>query len=108
MPSKQSLDVYFTCMPMRRFSGPSATLAPLSCTVTHGEHPCRSTVTCRGDVDGIVPVLGTRRWIEKLDLPIVRRWRPWYSSTGTRSAALCACTFAAFLSPRVFRVVLYT
>jgi len=38
---------------------------------------------CRGDVDGIVPVLSTRRWIKELSLRIISRWRPWYSSTGS-------------------------
>lgn len=35
-----------------------------------------------GDVDGIVPVLGSRRWIEGLELPLVTPWRPWRSATG--------------------------
>jgi Serine carboxypeptidase len=35
-----------------------------------------------GDVDGIVPVLGSRRWIEGLGLPLVTPWRPWRSATG--------------------------
>ncbi|PRW44859.1 Serine carboxypeptidase 24 isoform B [Chlorella sorokiniana] len=35
-----------------------------------------------GDVDAIVPVIGTRNWIRELDLPITKPWRPWTSSTG--------------------------
>ena len=35
-----------------------------------------------GDVDGIVPVIGTRRWLASLQLPILKEWRPWYSRTG--------------------------
>eukprot|EP00775_Hariotina_reticulata_P002928 gene2928-3214_t len=35
-----------------------------------------------GDVDGIVPVLGSRRWVASLDLPLAAPWRPWTSSTG--------------------------
>ena len=35
-----------------------------------------------GDVDGIVPVIGTRRWLASLQLPILKEWRPWYSHTG--------------------------
>lgn len=35
-----------------------------------------------GDVDGIVPVIGTRRWLASLQLPILQEWRPWYSHTG--------------------------
>ena len=35
-----------------------------------------------GDVDGIVPVIGTRRWLASLELPIIKEWRPWYSHTG--------------------------
>ena len=35
-----------------------------------------------GDVDGIVPVMGTRQWLASLQLPIVEEWRPWYSKTG--------------------------
>lgn len=35
-----------------------------------------------GDVDGIVPVLGSRRWVEGLGLPVLKPWRPWQSTTG--------------------------
>ncbi|KAK9808334.1 hypothetical protein WJX73_003210 [Symbiochloris irregularis] len=35
-----------------------------------------------GDVDGIVPVIGTRRWTAGLGLPITDPWRPWHSLTG--------------------------
>ena len=35
-----------------------------------------------GDVDGIVPVIGTRRWLASLQLPILEEWRPWFSRTG--------------------------
>ncbi|EIE23392.1 peptidase S10, serine carboxypeptidase [Coccomyxa subellipsoidea C-169] len=35
-----------------------------------------------GDVDAIVPVTGTRRWLARLGLPVVRSWRPWRSGTG--------------------------
>ena len=38
-----------------------------------------------GDVDGIVPVIGTRRWLASLQLPILKEWRPWYSLTGVAS-----------------------
>lgn len=38
-----------------------------------------------GDVDGIVPVIGTRRWLASLQLPIIKEWRPWYSRTGKHS-----------------------
>ncbi len=47
-----------------------------------------------GDVDGIVPVLGTRRWIRALELPLAAPWRPWTSATGGAgargAAARCA------------------
>eukprot|EP01112_Ceratiomyxa_fruticulosa_P009891 TRINITY_DN2595_c0_g4_i1.p1 TRINITY_DN2595_c0_g4~~TRINITY_DN2595_c0_g4_i1.p1 ORF type:complete len:458 (+),score=77.75 TRINITY_DN2595_c0_g4_i1:73-1446(+) len=33
-----------------------------------------------GDVDAIVPVTGTRLWIESLNLPIVTDWTPWTDS----------------------------
>jgi serine carboxypeptidase-like clade 2 len=35
-----------------------------------------------GDVDGIVPVVGTRRWVHGLGLGTIEAWRPWYSATG--------------------------
>lgn len=30
-----------------------------------------------GDVDAIVPVTGTRRWIDSLGLKETKPWRPW-------------------------------
>lgn len=30
-----------------------------------------------GDIDGIVPITGTRTWIDQLGLPIAKAWRPW-------------------------------
>lgn len=35
-----------------------------------------------GDIDAIVPVIGSRKWIEGLNLDVVEKWRPWRSSTG--------------------------
>lgn len=34
-----------------------------------------------GDVDGIVPVVGTRRWTAGLGLKTTQPWRPWFSPT---------------------------
>jgi serine carboxypeptidase-like clade 2 len=34
-------------------------------------------VVYSGDVDAVVPITGTRRWIESLDQPIKKRWHPW-------------------------------
>ncbi|CAO2202951.1 unnamed protein product [Urochloa humidicola] len=31
-----------------------------------------------GDMDGRVPVLGSRYWVEALGLPIKSQWQPWY------------------------------
>lgn len=35
-----------------------------------------------GDVDGIVPVTGTRRWLKKLGLKVKEAWKPWTDSLG--------------------------
>jgi len=35
-----------------------------------------------GDIDAIVPVTGSRRWVEGLGLNAEDDWRPWMSSTG--------------------------
>jgi len=35
-----------------------------------------------GDIDAIVPVIGTRNWIRSLKLKVEDAWRPWRSSTG--------------------------
>ncbi|KAI8466501.1 MAG: serine carboxypeptidase-domain-containing protein [Monoraphidium minutum] len=35
-----------------------------------------------GDVDGIVPVLGSRRWVSGLGLDVTAPWRAWQSQTG--------------------------
>lgn len=48
-----------------------------------------------GDVDGIVPVIGTRRWVASLQLPVVKEWRPWYSHTGE----LCTSADPAVYKP---------
>lgn len=31
-----------------------------------------------GDIDAIVPVTGSRRWIESLQLPVRRPWHQWH------------------------------
>jgi len=33
-----------------------------------------------GDTDGVVPTLGTKTWIRKLNWPIKDKWRAWYTS----------------------------
>ncbi len=35
-----------------------------------------------GDIDAIVPIIGTRKWIRKLNLEVKEKWRAWRSSTG--------------------------
>ncbi|KAL4518207.1 hypothetical protein Ndes2437A_g04505 [Nannochloris sp. 'desiccata'] len=35
-----------------------------------------------GDIDAIVPIIGTRRWIRKLGLEVEEKWRAWRSATG--------------------------
>lgn len=35
-----------------------------------------------GDVDGIVPVVGSRRWVASLKRPVVQSWRAWMSEDG--------------------------
>ena len=35
-----------------------------------------------GDIDGIVPVVGTRTWIASLKLKVKTPWRPWYGWNG--------------------------
>jgi serine carboxypeptidase-like clade 2 len=35
-----------------------------------------------GDVDAVVPVPGTRMWLNELNLPILQPWRPWIGSSG--------------------------
>lgn len=30
-----------------------------------------------GDTDGVVPQLGTQRWMKDLGWPVTERWRPW-------------------------------
>lgn len=48
------------------------------------EYPANiSIVVFSGDVDGVVPTIGTRRWIgEVLNLTIAEPWRPWIGSNG--------------------------
>lgn len=35
-----------------------------------------------GDIDAILPITGTRNWLNDLNLPIKSPWRSWISSTG--------------------------
>nr|QKY15203.1 serine carboxypeptidase 24 isoform a (SCPL24) [Polytomella parva] len=35
-----------------------------------------------GDVDGIVPLVGTRRWVAGFGLPVMNDWRQWASADG--------------------------
>jgi len=33
-----------------------------------------------GDIDGIVPVTGTRKWLAAMNLTISQVWRPWFDT----------------------------
>jgi serine carboxypeptidase-like clade II len=35
-----------------------------------------------GDIDAIVPIIGTRKWVRKLDLEVEEKWRAFRSKTG--------------------------
>lgn len=55
-------------------------------SVLHVYHRLLSTGTLKilvysGDVDAIVPVVGTRRWVSRLGRPVVKPWKPWISGT---------------------------
>jgi len=39
-----------------------------------------SILVYSGDIDAIVPVTGTRFWLDQLNLPVVSKWRPWLAS----------------------------
>lgn len=52
------------------------------------QYPHLSVLIYSGDVDGIVPVIGTRRWTSGLRLPIIEPWRPWHSLTGGRNTVV--------------------
>lgn len=45
--------------------------------------PARCPHCPPGDIDGIVPLVGTRRWISGLGLRIKEPWRPYFSLTST-------------------------
>ncbi len=38
-----------------------------------------------GDVDGMVPLVGSRRWVAGLGLPVRSPWRPFYTESGVLS-----------------------
>lgn len=33
-----------------------------------------------GDTDGIVPLIGSRRWMQKLNWKVLAEWRPWMTN----------------------------
>ena len=35
-----------------------------------------------GDIDAIIPVIGTRRWVRELNVEVKDVWRPWYGGDG--------------------------
>lgn len=35
-----------------------------------------------GDTDLVVPTLGTERWIQKMNLPVIKDWHAWQSIEG--------------------------
>jgi serine carboxypeptidase-like clade 2 len=41
-----------------------------------------SMLVYTGDVDAIVPIIGSRRWIEGLGLQVEEPWRAWRAATG--------------------------
>lgn len=53
-----------------------------------------------GDVDAIVPITGTRFWLDALNLPITEAWRPWIGSTGQVGGYTVAYKGLTFLSIR--------
>lgn len=52
--------------------------SPSPSSATLQEPPIRILVYS-GDVDGILPVTGTRAWVSSLGLKMTRAWRPWFS-----------------------------
>jgi serine carboxypeptidase-like clade 2 len=53
-----------------------------------------------GDVDGIVPITGTRFWLEQLNLEITEAWRPWIDSAGQVGGYTVGYKGLSFLSIR--------
>jgi len=53
-----------------------------------------------GDVDGIVPITGTRMWLNALNLPITEPWRPWIGSNKQVGGYTVAYKGLTFLSVR--------
>ena len=39
-----------------------------------------------GDTDSCVPVVGTRQWVEKLELTLSREWEAWNAAEGLETA----------------------
>jgi serine carboxypeptidase-like clade II len=50
-----------------------------------------------GDVDAIVPVIGSRRWVAALGRPVLAPWKAWTSSTKQVGGGLGAWCFTEFL-----------
>ena len=60
--------------------------------------PVVFVISCSGDVDGVVPITGTRAWLQQLEdegrLVLSNKWAPWYldNQVGHTFPTLYGCT----------------
>lgn len=111
---KECRRAFLLSFPLVVFAAPAACFSqrlPQTTTTPNDQPPQKTTGLTlwvfSGDVDGIVPVLGSRRWVEGLRLPVLTPWRPWSSATGQvkgrgvigRVVLLCSVVRGLVLEP---------
>jgi hypothetical protein len=72
-PCSQPLNDAYSC---------ADTLVSVAPLYKHLVQRGRSVLVYSGDVDGVVPTLATRRWMEALELAVAQPWQPWKDSAG--------------------------
>lgn len=73
---------WVTCTPTVQYSYDDVLTSMISVYEDHLLGAGLDLLVYSGDVDAIVPVIGTRKWVRDLGLGVEEPWRAWRSTTG--------------------------